>query len=242
MRQNTIDFHQTLPIAKYVYWCSESFLKAFPLENHQFAEPDVSFLPLMQRRRLNFLSKIFFHVVNVCEPSARDIPIVFGSRYGELPRTMNILKSLGINEPISPTDFSHSVHNTPVALYSIFAKSQQPVNAIAAGEDTFMATLLETTAQFHSSNKDVLLVFAEDKLPDPYTRSNPEESELAYGIALLVSAEKPKLTLAWQKNGPLKKQQLQIASFIKGIHENNSSFHMNAFGNEYLFEKVVHDS
>lgn len=231
---------QSLPIAQSVFWGSESFINAYHIQGYQLTEPDVSFLPLMQRRRLNFLSKIFFHVVNVCNPTSQELPIVFGSRFGELPRTMKILQSLGANEPISPTDFSHSVHNTPVALYSIFSKNQQPVTAIAGGEDSFMGTLMEAEAQFKSTQKDVLFVYAEDKLPDPYTRTNLEDAIHGYGIALRISAEKPKLTLTWQKVAKSNNKNLQPAAFASGFYQTKTSFALNAFGSEYLFKKENH--
>lgn len=231
---------QSLPISNSVFWGSESFINTYPIVGYQYTEPDVAFLPLMQRRRLNFLSKIFFHVVNVCNPTSQDLPIVFGSRFGELPRTMKILQSLGANEPISPTDFSHSVHNTPVALYSIFSKNQQPVTAIAGGEDSFMGTLMEAEAQFKSTQKDVLFVYAEDKLPDPYTRTNQEDAIHGYGIALRISAEKPKLTLTWQKVAKSNNKNLQPAAFASGFYQTKTSFALNAFGSEYLFKKEIH--
>ena len=230
----------TLPIAKTVFWGSESFLKTYPLLGHQYSEPEVSFLPLMQRRRLNFLSKIFFYIVNHCEPKTHPLPIVFGSRYGELPRTMKILQSLGAKEPISPTDFSHSVHNTPVALYSIFTKNQQPMNAIAAGEDSFMATLFEAIAQFQHDNNELLFVFVEDKLPDPYTQPNLEEADHAYGLAMLISATNPKFTLSWQTNGSAKTPKLQPAAFVQGLYQTTPNFLINAFGSELLFHKAIH--
>jgi hypothetical protein len=230
----------SLPIAKWGFWCSESFLKTYTLPGHQFTDLDVSFLPLMQRRRLNSLSKIFFHTVNICEPNLKDQPIVFGSRYGELPRTVNILKSLGIEELVSPTDFSHSVHNTPVALYSIYTKNHQPANAISAGEDTLMATILESVSLFHIEKKDVLLVFGEDKLPEPYTQPNLEDAIHAYGLAILVSSTNPKITLTWQKNAPMKTPRLQIPTFMEGLFKPSEEFNLNAFGHEYLFKKEVH--
>lgn len=231
----------SLPIAKWGFWCSESFLKTYPLAGHQYTDLDVSYMPLMQRRRLNSLNKIFFHTVNICEQNIKDKPIVFGSRYGELPRTVNILKSLGAGEIVSPTDFSHSVHNTPVALYTIYTKNYQPANAISAGEDTLMATILESASQFHSEKKDVLLVFAEDKMPEPYTQSNLEEAIHAYGLAILISSTNPKVSLTWQKNGPRQKPRLQIAAFMEGLHNPAKEFYLNAFGHEYLFKKEVHD-
>jgi hypothetical protein len=230
----------TLPIAKTVFWASESFLKDFSFPHYHFVEPDVSFLPLMQRRRLNSLNKIFFHLVNECEPKDRSLPIVFGSRFGELQRTLKILQSLGAKEQISPTDFSHSVNNTHVALYSIFTKNQQAANAISAGEDSLIATLFETASQFHTEDKDIIFVFVEDKLPAPYTLSKTEEAEYAYGLAMLVSSTKPQMTLSWEKTGQAKKPKFQPAAFFEGLFHQDSQFRLNAFGNELLFHKEIH--
>jgi len=230
----------SLPIAKTVFWASESFLNTYPIPNHSYKELDISFLPLMQKRRLNSLNKIFFYVVNACEPKDRNLPIVFGSRFGELQRTLKILQSLGAKEQISPTDFSHSVHNTPVALYSIFTKNQQPANAISAGEDSLMATLFETASQFYTEKKDILFVFVEDKLPEPYTISNAQEIDYAYGLAMLISSNNPTMTLTWQDNGKAKGSKFQPAAFFEGIHQINNNFTINAFGKELLFHKEMH--
>ena len=241
MTKESNHWHQSLPIVKWVFWGSQSFLNSYPLPGYQNTELDVSFLPLLQRRRLNFLSKIFFYIVNACKAPTKNTPIIYGSRYGELPRTINILKSLGANEPISPTDFSHSVHNTPIALYSIFTKNQKPMNALAAGEDTLMATLLETAASFQMEKKDVLLVFVEDQMPDPYTQPNLEEALHAYGLAILVSSVNPQFYLSWQKKGLPQKRTLQVASFVKGLYENESNFSLFFLDHEYVFNKGRHD-
>src|SRR6266404_7504084 len=67
-------------------------------------------LPAMLRRRVSTIGQKAFQVCHALsgKPMAR---FVFCSRYGELDRTIRILRSLAAREPVSPSDFSLSVYN-----------------------------------------------------------------------------------------------------------------------------------
>ena len=58
------------------------------------ASPDVSFLPAMQRRRLSRLARMAFSVGWPLAEGRQDLPLVFISRHGETPRTLDILSDL----------------------------------------------------------------------------------------------------------------------------------------------------
>src|SRR5690554_5707018 len=82
-------------------------------------QPDVSFLPPMQRRRLSPLARMVFHVAwPLADKRARQ-PVVFSSRHGETPRNLALLTQLGLGEALSPTHFSLSVHNAVIGLWSM---------------------------------------------------------------------------------------------------------------------------
>ncbi|WP_240999111.1 beta-ketoacyl synthase chain length factor, partial [Pseudomonas viridiflava] len=72
--------------------------------------PDVSFLPAMQRRRLGRMARMAFAVGWPLSEDHERMPLVFVSRHGETPRTFEILRDLAADEPMSPTQFSLSVH------------------------------------------------------------------------------------------------------------------------------------
>jgi hypothetical protein len=59
------------------------------------AAPDVSFLPAMQRRRLSRLARMAFSVGWPLAEGLQALPLVFVSRHGETPRTLDILSDLG---------------------------------------------------------------------------------------------------------------------------------------------------
>ena len=52
----------------------------------------------------------------------KDLPIVFSSRHGDLPKTSTLLADLADKNALSPTAFGLSVHNAIPSLFSILAK------------------------------------------------------------------------------------------------------------------------
>ena len=62
------------------------------------AAPDVSFLPAMQRRRLSRLARMAFSVGWPLAEGRQDLPLVFVSRHGETPRTVDILSDLAAEQ------------------------------------------------------------------------------------------------------------------------------------------------
>ena len=77
------------------------------------AAPDVSFLPAMQRRRLSRLARMAFSVGWPLAEGLQDLPLVFVSRHGETPRTLDILSDLANEQPLSPTQFSALLKDSP---------------------------------------------------------------------------------------------------------------------------------
>ncbi len=52
--------------------------------------------------------------------------IIFTSQHGELKTTLELLVSCAKGEPLSPTAFSQSVHNTASGLFTITTKRETP--------------------------------------------------------------------------------------------------------------------
>jgi Beta-ketoacyl synthase, N-terminal domain len=145
-------------------------------------------LPSLLRRRISEVGQTVFRVCYALGElqSAR---FVFCSRYGELDRTLRILRSICESEPVSPTDFSLSVHNALAGLLSIASKNTAVHTAISAGADTFACGLLEAVTLLNDgSNAPVLIAYFDDALPSPYDELvEPQES----GLALVVLLEPP---------------------------------------------------
>ena len=138
--------------------------------------PKIPFIPAMQRRRCNLLSKMALKVAyDVCDESElSQLNAVFASRFGEMQTTISLIESILNKEAVSPFGFSHSVHNTPASQFSIGFKNKENIVSLSGGKDTFVASLLEALGLANRSDKDkVLLVNADEPLPgvfEPYSQ------------------------------------------------------------------------
>lgn len=152
-------------------------------------EPDTGMVPAMQRRRMSRFSKIMVSTAIQCIGEIRESPLcVFATRHGELTRTLKIIGDIVSGRDVSPTDFSMSVHNTALGLYSMFSKNKLPSTLVVAGQDTFCSAMLEASIFLDRfpGNK-VLLVYADEPVPEPLV-SFDELPKEAISLALLLSA------------------------------------------------------
>lgn len=116
---------------------------------------------------------------------------IFTSRHGELERTHKILQHLHQQQPLSPTDFAMSVHNTAAGWLTIIAKNTLPTTSLAAGEDSFQQGMIEAQGVLASGAATrVLLVDFDGALPEVY---QPFVALTArpYALALLLEAGEP---------------------------------------------------
>lgn len=149
-------------------------------------QPDVSFLPAMQRRRLSRLARMLFHVAWPLAEAHGPLPLVFVSRHGETPRTLNILADLARNEPLSPTQFSLSVHNAIIGLWSILRADSSEMSALAGDADGLEQGLLEAASLLGDGAPAVLLVVAEETPPALYAPFI-DDVPFSYAVALLLT-------------------------------------------------------
>ncbi|HQQ73774.1 MAG TPA: beta-ketoacyl synthase chain length factor [Pseudomonadales bacterium] len=145
--------------------------------------PPVDFIPAMQRRRLSRLSRLSLAAAYSCAGEKHNLPTVFASRHGEIHRTFGLLSDLAQNEPLSPMAFSLSVHNTASGLYSIATGNTAPSTAIAAGLDTLPMALIEAIGQLQR-HEEVMVVYAEEPLPDAYKAFAGNDYSALLGLAL----------------------------------------------------------
>lgn len=145
--------------------------------------PPVDFIPAMQRRRLSRLSRLSLAAADACTEKHHHLPTVFASRHGEIHRTFGLLSDLAQDEPLSPMAFSLSVHNTASGLYSIATGNTAPSTAIAAGLDTLPMALIEAIGQLQR-HEEVMVVYAEEPLPDAYSQFASNDNSALLGLAL----------------------------------------------------------
>lgn len=156
-----------------------------PLEQLE-AVPDVAFLPAMQRRRLSRLARMAFYVGWPLAEGRENLPLVFLSRHGETPRTFEILSDLAAGEPLSPTQFSLSVHNAVIGLWSIMRNETSEMTALAAAGDGLEHAMLEAAALLQEGAPAVLVIIAEELPPSAYA-AFIDDVPFPYAVGLLLT-------------------------------------------------------
>jgi len=165
-------------------WCASPR----PLESE--GKPEVAFLPAGVRRRCTRLSKMMLRAAFDCcgEGLRSELRTVFASRHGAIHVAVGIVENIVRGDPVSPMQFSHSVHNAQAGLYSIAGGNRQASSALAGEEDTFPSALVEALLHLERCPDRPVLVVTGDE-PLPHTLAHlVDEPRAAYALALLVEA------------------------------------------------------
>lgn len=144
-------------------------------------------IPMMSARRMSPVSRIAVEAALALIEKHQIDRAVFTSRHGELERTYKILQTLAMEQQISPTDFSMSVHNTAAGWMTIEAKNTLPVTSLSAGSDSFQQGLLEARAMLSVKEVNtVLLVDFDGCAPDMYAQ-NQNNLFTPYCVAIILT-------------------------------------------------------
>jgi beta-ketoacyl synthase-like protein len=150
------------------------------------SSPAAAVLPAMLRRRISTVGQMAFQASTRLSEQ-RTARFIFCSRHGEFDRTLRILQSLIAKEPVSPADFSLSVHNALAGLLSIAWENTAGHTVISAGADSFGYGLLEGVACLKAASSDrVMVVYFDDLLPHPYDEIDGS-AETCVALALLIA-------------------------------------------------------
>jgi Beta-ketoacyl synthase, N-terminal domain len=152
--------------------------------------PQLPSIPPMQRRRFSRVSRMALHVALDALPpeGSREISTVFASRHGEATASIALLQDIAKSLPLSPTTFSHSVHNTAAGLFSIATASARASSSIAAVHDTLGCGLVEALGSCERQRRPTLLVIADEPTVEIFS-AFADEIPAAFALALLVEDE-----------------------------------------------------
>jgi len=168
-------------------WC------AAPREVAADGRPEAGFLPALLRRRCSALTRIMLTVAFECcgEDERAQVGSVFASRHGNINESIELLERLALRLPLSPTRFSHSVHNAQAGLFSIAAGNRRASSSIAAEAETFGCAFLEALSFLERRPEiPVLLVMADVPLADVFAKLI-DEPAASYGLGLLLASDGP---------------------------------------------------
>ena len=143
----------------------------------------------MTRRRIDPLGRAALQVAWWAQSDVPTGPVVFASRWGELARSVALLRQLAQGEPLSPTAFSLSVHNASSAVYSIARGDTANYAAVSAGPASATAGVCEAMGLLADGAPQVLVVSVEAGLPDPYQAFDQHPGPLRAWAVLLERAD-----------------------------------------------------
>lgn len=148
-------------------------------------------IPPMMRRRMSDLSKIALQTaITLKQHHSSDFDyLIFSSRHGELPRTVDILQQVLQGEEASPMAFSQSVHNTCSGLFTIATQSPIPATSLAGCESSLHSAFIEAYS-YLTENPDhsVLVIDFDAPLPTPYENSDPSPTPPLYALGLVLTS------------------------------------------------------
>ena len=137
-------------------------------------KPDVSFVPMLTRRRLSYISRM---VVLVSDQVSRDAngnklepcKVTFASQFGEINQQLKISQTLIDTGMVSPAHFSLSVFNASVANASILEANTAGYSAVFSGKDAFSTGLSDCLAALEVEKADSrTFIFADELIPEVY--------------------------------------------------------------------------
>ena len=150
----------------------ERLASFIPTEAHP--KPDVSFVPMLTRRRLSYVSRM---VVLVSDQVSRDkngnkldpCKVTFASQFGEITQQQKISEALIDTGMVSPAHFSLSVFNASVANASILESNTTGYSAVFSGKDAFSTGLTDCLAALDIEEADSrTFIFADELIPETY--------------------------------------------------------------------------
>jgi hypothetical protein len=161
------------------------------------SEPAVQAMPPMQRRRVGFLGRMALEVAYGCLGDRIGVPTVFCSRHGEVSRSVDLLRDLAADQPLSPASFGLSVHNATGGLFSIARGDKANNIALSAGQSSVEHAVIEACGLLADGENAVLLVVYDCPLPAAYANYQ-DCNEQAFAWAWLIEPpQKDVISLAW---------------------------------------------
>ena len=185
-------------------------------------KPDVSFVPMLTRRRLSYISRM---VVLVSDQVSRDAngnklepcKVTFASQFGEINQQLKISQTLIDTGMVSPAHFSLSVFNASVANASILEANTAGYSAVFSGKDAFSTGLSDCLAALDIENANSrAFIFADELIPEVYA----PVAGVPYPNAVCAIALR--LTTDESKADPTLKNVnvLSQLSYLKMLHNN----------------------
>lgn len=178
---------------------------------------------MVTRRRLTRAAKIAIYLAD--KVSFLNGRIIYGSSFGELSATANILNSINSKESISPTHFQNSVYNTAVSYLSMLNENENEIMTVSSGDYTSL-NILKSGAIKALDGDNILLLATETLNIDKIEEVNSCIDFLECGVALKVRFTEEEATINYNNINNTDKTPESLNHMLniaKNIHNNKSN-------------------
>lgn len=196
------------------------------------------------RRRLSPLGQKAIQVVNACTVGLNDptIPWIISCRHGDKSRRFNLLSSLAHGEMLSPSDFSMSVHNAIIGMFSIATGNKQTHSALAGGINSFEMGLLETVALQKEKGGSVGYIYY-DYAEIEKLRVQFEGNADAVPIecfAMILGEGEGELNIEYHMDNNIKlSNDFDLKNLLTYLNNDEKKYSTPVGGGEILFERAL---
>jgi hypothetical protein len=172
---------------------------AEPYQSRPVRPPAIGLLPPAERRRAGTTVRLAIAAGSEALAQAgrdpTDMAMVFTASGGDGETIHEILAVLTTERrEVSPTRFHNSVHNAPSGYWAVATGSRAPSTSLSAFDGSFLAGLLEATAQAMVEDRPVTLIAYDVPYPDPLHAARPIIS--MFSLALVLAPRRPDRALA----------------------------------------------
>jgi len=145
---------------------------------------------MMLRRRLTRGAKIAIYLAS--KVNYKSERIIFGSAYGEVKATVDIVESIYNKTLLSPTAFQNSVHNTPASYLSILSENSGEVTTVSDLYNTSWSVLKTGAIKALKGDRLLLLNVDAFNFEGVDEINSCSVAKLESGVALLVEVTEDK--------------------------------------------------
>jgi len=179
--------------------------------------PKLEYTDPLFRRRLSQITKMTVHVVhNLLEKTniSKDTKIVFISLRGEIEREFTINKGIIEDGMILPAGFSLSVFNTPVSSATLAFGLKGGYSVLYPSKNDFSQAFKAALAPvLAGTEKEIILVYADELVPDYYGDKRPAEN-IPLAFACLISSQKKDDCIVLEDFSQVGKSPVEFLRFL----------------------------
>ncbi len=179
--------------------------------------PKLEYTSPLFRRRLSQITKMTVHVIHgLLEKSNidKDTKIVFMSLRGEISKSLSVAETLIMENTVLPASFSLSVFNTPVSSATLAFGLKGGYSVIYPSMGDFSQAVKAALAPvLAGTEKEIILVYADELVPEAYGDKRPEEN-IPLAFACVVSTEKKESSFTLEDFSNIGKSPSEFLRFI----------------------------